>query len=58
MLERCEPVIIKLDFAALNELPCARVVGALLDREVDVADRYLIFDFVVEDRLEGAYDLN
>ena len=32
-------------------------MGTLLDREVDVADRYLVFNLVVEDRLEGAYDL-
>ena len=30
---------------------------AFLDREVDVADGYSVLDFVVEDRLEGAYDL-
>jgi hypothetical protein len=52
-----EPVIAEFYFAALDELPCARVVGALLDREVDVADGDLVCDFVVENCLEGAYYL-
>ena len=57
LLERGEPVIVELDLAAFDELPCACIVWALLDRVVDVADRDLVLDFVIEDRLKRAYDL-
>jgi hypothetical protein len=56
-LEGCEPFIVELDFAPFDELPCAGVVWAFLDGVVDVAVGYLVLDFVVEDRLEGAEDL-
>jgi hypothetical protein len=57
LLERGEPVVVELDLAALNELPCAGIVRPFLDRVVDVSDGDLVLDFVVEDGLEGAYDL-
>lgn len=47
LLEGCEPGVVELDFAPLDELPCARVVRAFLDREVDVADGDLVFELVV-----------
>ncbi len=56
-LERGEPVIVELDFSALDQLPGAGVVWAFLDRVVDVADWDFVRDFVVEDCLEGTYDL-
>ena len=55
--ECVEPGIVEFGLAALDELPCAGRVGTLLDREVDVADRDVVLEFVVKDCLEGAYDL-
>lgn len=57
LLEGGEPGIVEFNFAALDELPGACVVGSFLDGVVDVAERDGVFDFVVEDRLERAYDL-
>ena len=57
LLESLEPRVVELDLAALNELPRARVVRALLDGEVDPSDRDLILDLVVEYGLERRYDL-
>lgn len=56
-LECFEPAVVEFSFAALDELPCAGVVRAFLDGEVYVADGYVVFDFVVEDCLEGGDDL-
>jgi hypothetical protein len=57
LLEGREPVVVELDFAALNQLPCTGIVWTLLDRVVDVADWNLVFELVVENRLERTYDL-
>ena len=57
LLKRGEPRVVELDFAPLNELPCACIVGSFLDRKVDVANGDFILDFVVEDCLERADDL-
>ena len=56
-LEGREPRIVERGFAALDELPRARVVRPLLDRVVDVADGYAVLELVVEDGLEGGKDL-
>lgn len=56
LAELLEPRVIQFHFAPLNQLPCARVVRALLDRKVDPADGDAIFALVVEDRLEGGDD--
>lgn len=55
--EGCEPVVVQLDFSAFDELPCASVVGAFLDRVVYVADGDLILCFVVKDSLEWGDNL-
>lgn len=57
LAEGFEPLIVKLALAALDELPCACVMRALLNSEVYVADGNTVFDLIVEDRLEGGYDL-
>jgi hypothetical protein len=55
--ERGEPVVVELDFAAFNELPCACVVRAFLDGEVDISNWNIVLDFVVKDGLKWTYDL-
>jgi hypothetical protein len=57
LLEGCKPVVVEFDFAAFDELPRACVVRPFLDREVYVAIRDLVFDFIIEDSLERAYNL-
>jgi hypothetical protein len=57
LFEGNEPVVIELNLPAFDELPRACVVRAFLDREVDVSDRDLVLNLVVEDSLEGAYNL-
>lgn len=55
--EGCEPGVVEDGFPALDELPCAGVVGAFLDGVVDPAYGDVVLELVVEDGLEGRYDL-
>lgn len=56
-LEGAEPGVVQLGFSPLYQLPGPGVVRPFLDREVYVALWDPGFAFVVEDRLEGGYDL-
>jgi hypothetical protein len=55
--EGVEPGVVEGSLAALDELPCAAVVGAFLDGEVYPAGGDVVFALIVEDGLEGANDL-
>jgi hypothetical protein len=50
--ERGEPVLVQLDFAALDQLPCADIVGTLLDRVINVTGGYPGLGLIVQDSLE------
>jgi hypothetical protein len=56
-LKRGKPGVVELDLAALEQLPCASIVGAFLNCEVDVTNRNIVFCLVVEDCLKRADDL-
>lgn len=56
-VEGGEPGGVEGDGAALEELPGACCAGAGLDGSVDVAGWDAVFEFVVEDGLEGGEDL-
>jgi hypothetical protein len=56
-LERGKPGVVELDLTALEQLPCASVVGAFLDGEIDVTNGNPILRFIVENCLERADDL-
>ena len=56
-MEGGEPGGVEGDGAALEELPGACCAGAGLDGGVDVAGGDAVFEFVVEDGLEGGEDL-